>query len=205
MKNYYEDYWKKDHGKRFDFDIKWEKLRRYIPLEKGVVIADLGCGDGVIINEIRAVNPSAGLIGLDVSGEALQAARAACPQGQFHKIEDGGPFPLADNSVDFIFSSEVIEHIYDTQNAFNEIRRVLRPGGKVLLTTPYHGFVKNLLLVLFSFDEHFSPTGPHIRFFTKRSLGALLSSSGMDVIAWDHYGRFFPVPFSMVALARKRG
>jgi SAM-dependent methyltransferase len=123
---------------------------------------------------------------------------------EFHEIVDGGKFPIADSSVDFVFASEIIEHVYDMENAFSEVSRVLRLGGRLLLTTPYHGFIKNLLIVLFNFDSHFSPTGPHIRFFSKKSPFSCLIKVGLKPLINGYFGRFYAIPHCMFVLAEKR-
>lgn len=131
-------------------------------------------------------------------------ARTQVLRAKFEKIEDGGAFPIPDGSIDFVFSSEVIEHVYDTENAVREISRVLKPGGKLLVTTPFHGLFKNLVLVLFGFDIHFNPIGPHIRFFTKRSLTELLRGYGLHACEYGYYGRFYPLSHSILVIAQKQ-
>lgn len=204
MPKFYEKYWldNKD-GYLSDFNLKWPKLKKFIPLEKEIVIVDFGCGNGQIIQEMKKINPLANYVGLDVSGAALKSAEAILPDCKFYKIEDGGKFPLNDDSADFIFSSEVIEHIYDTENAFKELARILKPGGKILLTTPYHGFIKNLLIILFAFNKHFNPIGAHIRFFTKKTLLNLLNKNNLKVIKIGYYGRIYSISHSIFILAKK--
>ena len=201
--NFYERYWKGREGPLGDFALKWPRLARSVPRERGITILDFGCGDGTLIGEMKKLNPGARFVGLDVSASALGVARARHPDVVFHHIQDGDPFPIPDGSVDFLFTSEVIEHVYDTENAAREVARVLRPGGTLLLTTPYHGFLKNLAIVLFGFDRHFDPTGPHVRFFSKRSLSRLLERQGMWVVGYDYYGRVYPFSHSIVVHARK--
>jgi len=204
MNTYYERYWsQRPDGKLSDFHLKWPKLRRFIPKSDSSVIVDFGCGNGEIIKEMIKINPVAKYIGLDVSDTALERASASLPGVQFHKIEDGSAFPLTDNSVDFIFASEVIEHVYNTEKVFSEMARVLRIGGRLLVTTPYHGFVKNLLLVLLAFNKHFDPTGPHIRFFSKRSLCNCMKMVGLKPLMYGYFGRFYPVPHCIFVLAVK--
>ena len=204
MSKFYEKYWSDNKNEYLsDFNLKWPKLKKFIPLERGVVIVDFGCGNGRVIQEMKKINPQAEYIGLDVSEMALKSAAAILPDCKFYKIEDGENLPLENNSIDFVFSSEVIEHIYDIENAFLEISRILKPGGKLLLTTPYHGLIKNLLIVLFAFDKHFNPAGPHIRFFSKKSLFGLLNKFGFSVIKYGYYGRFYPVSHSIYVLAEK--
>lgn len=203
MEKFYERYWGERNSNLEDFELKWPKLKPHIPHEEGITIMDFGCGAGHLIEEMRRVNPAAHFIGIDVSEEALQRAKERCPYAEFHHIDDGGTVPLHDGSVDFILSSEVIEHVYDTENMVAEMGRTLCPGGRLLLTTPYHGFFKNLAIVLSGFDRHFDPIGPHVRFFSKRTLTALLEWHGFRVIAYDHYGRVYPFSHSIVVVAEK--
>ena len=203
MSEFYEKYWERASNSLGDFSLKWPKLSGFIPRESGVSILDFGCGKGEIIGAIKKLNPEAKCTGLDVSKIAIDFAAKDRPGAIFHVIEDGGKFPLADNSMDFIFSSEVIEHIYDTENAFREMSRVLKPDGEALLTCPYHGFIKNLAIILFGFDEHFSPTGPHVRFFSKKTLFSLLHQNRFEILKHGYYGRFYPISHSIFVLAKK--
>lgn len=202
-KQFYENYWDGQSDYLSDFGLKWPKLKKFIPLDNNITIVDFGCGNGKILEEIRKINSNAKLIGLDVSETALQQAKRDLPGIEFYKINDGEKFPLNNDCVDFIFSSEVIEHIYDVENAFKEIARILRPGGRILFTTPYHGFFKNLLITLFAFNKHFNPTGAHIRFFSKKTLLDLLDKNNFKAIKIGYYGRFFSIPHSIFILTEK--
>jgi len=73
-----------------------------------------------------------------------------------------------------IYASEVIEHALDTDGMFREFNRCLKPSGKLILTCPYHGFLKNVLVVMLNFEKHFNPVGGHIRFYSLKSLKAIL-------------------------------
>ena len=182
----------------------WQKyFGKFLPKEKSAKIGDFGCGNGIILKTIKSINPEARLIGLDVSETALSEARITLPEAEFYKITDGGQLPLKDKIADFVFSSEVLEHIYDVENAFSEIARILKLGGRLLLTTPYHGLLKNILIALFSFNKHFNPTGPHIRFFSKRTLFSLLKKNGFEIEKYGFYGRFYPLSHSIYILAKK--
>lgn len=200
---FYENYWLQKKERLSDFDIKWPKLKKLIPLDDNLIILDFGCGHGLILKEMTLINPSANYIGVDVSETGLVQAKNNLPSGIFYKITDGGKIPLDDKSVDFIFSSEVFEHIYDINNAFSELKRILKPKGKILLTVPYHGFIKNILITIFNFNKHFNPTGPHIRFFSKKMLFGLLKKFGFDIINYGYYGRFYPISHSIWVLGSK--
>jgi len=208
--SFYENYWSnkiKNRALNNDderhFNLKWPKLKKYLP--KQGTIVDFGCGDGEILKKMQTINPNAKYIGLDVSRFALDKASSKLPDVEFHQIIDGGSFPVENGSVDFIFSSEVIEHIYDSKNAFLEMNRILRPNGRILLTTPYHGILKNIILAFFNFEKHFDPTGPHIRFYTKKSLFFCLRTFvGGGILEYGYFGRFFPIPHCIFVLAEKK-
>jgi ubiquinone/menaquinone biosynthesis C-methylase UbiE len=190
-------------NERRHFRLKFAKINQYIPKDKGTIIVDFGCGDGKAINEMSVINPSARYIGLDVSDIAVSEASISNPKGEFHKIVDGEKVPLGDSSVDFVICSEVIEHVYDVENTLSEICRILKLGGRLLITTPYHGFIKNLLIVFFNFDNHFNPTGPHIRFFSKKSFLFCITKLGFRPLINGYFGRFYPVPHCIFVLAEK--
>lgn len=202
-KQFYENYWNRQSDYLSDFPLKWPKLKKFIPIDDNITIIDFGCGNGKILEEIKKINPKAKLIGLDVSEIALKEAERNLPEVEFYKIVDGEKFSLNDRIADFIFSSEVIEHIYDTENAFMEMARILKPNGKILLTTPYHGVIKNLLIIIFDFNTHFNPVGAHIRFFTKKTLLGLLNKNNLKLIKIGYYGRFWPINHSFFVLAEK--
>lgn len=204
MEGFYERYWSgKPTGKLSDFDRKWPVLTPLVPREHGLTILDYGCGNGEIIAEMLRINPHARYIGVDVSETAVAAARQRLPDVTFHCVPDGDRVPLETGGADFILCSEVIEHVYDTEATFHEFARLLQPGGRILLTTPYHGLVKNLLISLLAFDRHFDPTGPHIRFFTKGSLFRCLRTVGIEPMRHGLIGRFFPISMAIYVIAQR--
>jgi ubiquinone/menaquinone biosynthesis C-methylase UbiE len=202
MSLYYDRYWSSRPGGG-DFETKWPAIVRYVPRDGGVIL-EFGCGKGRLVEAMMGLNPHARYIGIDVSSVALEAAGRRMPSAEFHQVADGDCLPLPDESIDFIMASEVMEHVYDTQKTFSELSRVLKPGGSILVTTPYHGLIKDVLIVLFSFDTHFDPQGAHIRFFTKRSLFSCLSGANLRVGDFRYYGRFFPVPHCIAVLSYKQ-
>ena len=167
VKHYYERYWQ-DQETLSDFSYKWPIIKKFIPTDKDIKILDFGCGKGAMFSEIAKINPSAALIGVDVSEKALKSARKKVQNHSFILVKEGEKLPFKENCFDFIIASDVLEHIYDTELAFKELCRVLKHNGKILISVPYYGLVKNIIIALFFFDYIYEPTTPHIRFFTKK-------------------------------------
>ena len=94
--------------------------------------------------------------------------------------------------VDVIVSSEVIEHLYSPQRFLNNAARVLDDGGFLILSTPYHGYLKNLALsVADAWDRHHTVEweGGHIKFFSEKTLSRLLADAGFGDIVFNNAGR----------------
>jgi SAM-dependent methyltransferase len=118
------------------------------------------------------------VVGVDVAQAALQRARARHPGLKFALASIDGALPFDDGSFDVVWSSEVIEHVADTARWLSEIRRVLVPRGRLLLTTPSHG---RLRLAIGGIERYSEPLGDHLHLYTARSLRELLIEFGFDV------------------------
>ncbi len=122
------------------------------------------------------------MVAIEIAEAAVDRARAAHPGLDVRLAEIDGPLPLTDGAVELVYAGEVIEHVADTAAWLSEVRRVLSPGGTLLLTTPYHGRVKSAAIALARFERHHDPLGDHLRFYTRRSLRALLDEFGFEAI-----------------------
>jgi SAM-dependent methyltransferase len=140
-------------------------------------VLDLGAGDGAFAAELLAAGCE--VVAVDVAEEALRRARARAPGLDARRVEEGAPLPLDEDAVDVVWAGEVLEHVADVVGLLAEVRRVLRWGGTLLVTTPYHGRLSVAALALRGgFDEHFDPRADHLRFFTPRTLRAVLADAG---------------------------
>ena len=128
---------------------------------------DVGCGDGRLTAELRAEEVTAA----DVSTVALERARARLPGTGLVELEPDAPFPLDDAAFDLVLCAETIEHVRDVQLFLSEIRRVLRPGAELALTTP----------AAWPLGRPEDPLSPHLRRFTRRSLPRALVELGFEV------------------------
>jgi 2-polyprenyl-6-hydroxyphenyl methylase/3-demethylubiquinone-9 3-methyltransferase len=97
-------------------------------------------------------------------------------------VRSGEELPFADETFDAVWAGEVLEHVQDVLGLLAEVGRVLRPAGRLLLSTPNHGPLRRLWLGLSrsAFERNFDPRSDHVRFFTPHTLRQTLESSGLD-------------------------
>jgi SAM-dependent methyltransferase len=175
MKEYYEDLWQRLPAELSPPDFERRRGILVGELRRDDRVLDLGCGDGRFTGELATAGAS--VVGVDVAEAALARARDTHPGLDFRLAPIDGPLPLEDNSFDLVWASEVIEHIADTARWLSEIRRVLVPAGRLLLTTPSHG---RLRLALHGVERYSEPLGDHLHLYTRRSLATVLADLGFD-------------------------
>ncbi len=127
--------------------------------------------------------------GLDPSEVALELARAAHPGLQFARPAGDGSLPFSDASFEAVVCINVLQHVADTQRLMSEARRVLAPGGALAIAVPYHGRLAGTWTALTSFERAYDPLEPTLRFYTRRSLAALLDQFGYGRVDFDFVGR----------------
>jgi SAM-dependent methyltransferase len=149
------------------------------PLDRPRVV-DVGCGDGAVGAELA--RHGARVTGVDPSATALERARREHPELVLVQTGPDGRLPLDDSTFQAAVCLHVLEHVADTQLLLSEVRRVLAPGGLFALAVPYHGRLKSAAIALGSFERHYDPLEPVLRFYTRRSLAALLESLGFDAV-----------------------
>ena len=160
-------------------------VRRRFLLERVAVgerVLDVGCGEGWFASELACAGAS--VVGIDVAREPLRRARERDPELDLRVVDDDGPWPLDDAGFDVVWAGETIEHVADTTGWLSEVRRVLRPGGRLLLSTPDHGRLRVLLLALSrrAFEAHFDPRADHLRYYTRAGLTGLLGEFGFQEV-----------------------
>lgn len=147
---------------------------------------------------------------VNIESASLSPSHISVPKSFQGILGDGSSLPLADESVDFVFSDNVIEHVKDTGRFLNECNRVARRG--FLLTTPnywfpfephYHmplfqylpGGMKKRLLTFFNFG--FVTDDAYIQLLTARDLAALRPGTNVDGLG------FSPLSETLIAWCRK--
>jgi ubiquinone/menaquinone biosynthesis C-methylase UbiE len=161
-------------------------LRRGFLLEHvatGERVLDVGCGEGHFASAL--LRAGASVVGVDVAEEPLRRARARDPALELRLVGVDEPWPIEDASFDAVWAGETIEHVLDTAGWLSEVRRVLRPGGRLLLSTPAHGRLRVLGLALSrrAFEAHFDPRADHLRFYTRAGLSRLLCEFGFQEVS----------------------
>jgi 2-polyprenyl-3-methyl-5-hydroxy-6-metoxy-1,4-benzoquinol methylase len=161
------------------------ELRRRFLLEgvtAGMRVLDLGCGEGAFAAELARAG--AEVLAVDVAEEPLRRARAAHPGLSLQLIDGEGDWALDDASFDLVWAGEVIEHVADTARWLSELRRVLRPGGGLRLSTPQLGRSQLLVAGLSeqAFASRFEPRSDHLRHYSRATLRGLIADFGFERI-----------------------
>ena len=153
-------------------------------VRSGQRVLDVGCGDGAFAAEL--VRAGCVVSAVDVAEEAVRRALVRAPAVDVRRVEEGAALPFAEDAFDVVWAGEVLEHVADVVGLLAELRRVLHWGGTLLATTPYHGRVSVAVLALRGrLEEHFDPRADHLRFFTARSLRAVLEDAGFRAVTVD--------------------
>ena len=144
-------------------------------------VLDLGCGDGAFAAAL--LDAGCAVTMADVAGEALRRARARAAGAGAVMLVEGAPLPFVEDAFDLVWAGEVLEHVADVVGLLAEVRRVLRWGGELLVTTPWHG------RLVVATDAHFDPRADHLRFFSARTLRAVLADAGFASLSVRRAGR----------------
>lgn len=165
---------------------------------------EVGCGNGSVASFLTKSGWD--VTGIDPSAQGIGNAKNAYPR---LKLEIGSTSDdLASKYGQFsvVFSLEVVEHVYAPREFARSLFTLTQSGGTVILSTPYHGYLKNLAMaVTGKMDNHFTALSDHghIKFWSIRTLSILLEEAGFRDIKFLRVGRFPPLAKSMVAVARK--
>lgn len=179
-------------------------------------LLDIGCGAGTLLSEIRDRHPGIDLVGLDVRPNEAAPWRQIV--GDVTRRID-----LDDGTFDLVVLGEIIEHVPDPDFLLAEVRRLLAPGGEVIVTTPNLVSWANRLLVATGTQPLFTETSTamnlgrrhrllgqgrkvqgHLKVFTHRSLAEIMELSGFDVTERRGTAFFFPQPIDALDRALSR-
>lgn len=165
---------------------------------------ELGCGNGAVASVLERRGYQ--VIGVDVSAQGLEQAQRRHPKlllrpGSAYDplVETYGQFPI-------VVSLEVVEHLYAPRIFAKTLYDLVEPSGTAIVSTPYHGYWKNLALALTGrLDAHFTALWDHghIKFWSMKTLEVLLVEAGFKSVSFSRVGRIPVLAKSLIAIAKK--
>lgn len=201
------DYWSGDAPHptaRYLFPAIFDLLPPNLPRPSRVI--DVGCGNGALA--ARFIERGDYVVGVDPGEAGIEIARAAHPAGRFEVMAAREDLldALGEDPFDIAVSTEVIEHLYDPGAFLDACNALLRPRGVLLLSTPYHGYLKNLALAVTGRHDahhHSHRVGGHIKFFSEKTLARLLGEHAFADVRFVGVGRLPYLWKSMVVCASR--
>lgn len=202
----YKDYGFITGAPAHTFGYLQQPLLSLLDKGKNKLILDLGCGNGYLVNQLLKKGYNA--YGTDASAEGIAIAKKEHPDKFYLQDLSTGQLPpeLQSQPFDTIISTEVIEHLYDPESFIDFCKKILPQAGELIISTPYHGYLKNLVLSIFNkWDSHHGPAwhGGHIKFWSRNTLSKLLVDKGFEVEDFKGCGRMPYFWKSMLIKAKK--
>lgn len=172
--------------------------------DRSVRVFDLGCGNGALAGELDRLGWT--VTGIDPSTEGIAYAQANRSHLDLHCASAYDDLAARFGQFPFVVSMEVVQHVYAPRDWARTLFNLLEPGGTAVISTPYHGYIKNLAMALAGrMDAHFTALWDHghIKFWSIKTLTALLDEAGFVNIGFDRVGRIPALAMSMVATVRR--
>lgn len=169
-----------------DAKIAWQYGRIFalagIPSVAGLRVVDAGCGAGPGLRYLVAHGAVA--VGLDHSHYALARALQLAPASTVALSDSAAGLPCADGSADMLLLSELVEHLTDARRLLSDCYRVLRPGGRVIITTPNLWDVRRLTAPLTGQPWSGDTDPTHVNLYTPLRLAREMRKAGFVLVRW---------------------
>jgi ubiquinone/menaquinone biosynthesis C-methylase UbiE len=158
------------------------------PSEPARRLLDVGCGTGTMLMHLRRYGRT---YGVDMDHEAVGYCRE---RGLDTVVQaSAGNLPFADGTFDLVTMLDVLEHIVDEGGALTEVRRVVRPGGLLMVAVPAYRFLWGAQ------DE----VSQHQRRYTARHLKEQINAAGLEIRRLTHFNSFLFPPIAAIRLVRR--
>ncbi len=167
---------------------------------------DVGCGNGAFLQSLKENFPSLELSGVEPSTSGVKFANLNYPDLNIRLGSGYDDLSATYGTFDLVVSLEVIEHVYAPRDFARNLYRLLKPDGTLILSTPFHGYAKNLMLAITGkMDSHFTALWDHghIKFWSIKTLTELLRETGFSQVEFKFAGRIPMFAKSMIAIVRK--
>lgn len=167
-------------------------------------VFELGCGNGSVAQALSQRGWD--VTGVDPSSEGILQANAQWPSLKLYEGSAYDDLATRFGRFPVVTSLEVVEHVYAPRHYAATLFDLLESGGTAVVSTPYHGYWKNLAMALTGkLDAHFTALWDHghIKFWSIKTLGELLREAGFTDIRFERVGRIPVLAKSMLAIARK--
>jgi len=167
-------------------------------------VFDLGCGNGSVAAWLSTRGYE--VHGVDPSESGIALARTHHPDIDLRTGSAYDPLVETFGTFPYVISLEVVEHLYAPRLFARCVVDLLEPGGRALISTPYHGYLKNVALAVSGkLDSHFTALWDHghIKFWSRDTIRHLLSEAGLDVLRIHRVGRIPSLAKSMMVVAEK--
>jgi 2-polyprenyl-6-hydroxyphenyl methylase/3-demethylubiquinone-9 3-methyltransferase len=176
-------------------------LERFPPPAR---VFELGCGNGAVANilaqrgyEVTAVDPSI---------EGINIAKDTYPQCSFAVGSAYDDLAKQYGNFEIVISLEVVEHVFYPRQYAATVASLLASEGIAIISTPYHGYIKNLALALMNkWDAHMDPLWDygHIKLWSRQKLTQLFSEARLYETSFQRVGRIPPLAKSMILTFQK--
>lgn len=167
-------------------------------------VIDMGCGNGAMSHLLQSRGFE--VTGCDADAAGVALARKTDSGARFVQASFfDSPDVIGELGFDAAISTEVIEHLFQPRTLPHFAAKVLKPGGRLIISTPYHGYLKNLVIAaLGKWDWHHTvlTDGGHIKFWSRATLTYLLEECGFSVERFQGAGRCPYLWKSMILTAR---
>ena len=167
-------------------------------------VVDVGAGNGAFAARLAELGYR--VTAVEPSASGIETMRAAHPSLESVRASAYDDLSALHGSFDAAVALEVVEHCYYPRRLASTLAALVRPGGVVIVSTPYHGYWKNLALALSGkMDAHFTALWDygHIKFWSVATLTRLLAEAGFVDIRFQRVGRIPALAKSMIAIARR--